>query len=121
MSNSIPVGIRSLTVSAPEGVRTNDELRARFPELIRRPEDSTLGRIMSNNDSRPDMMRIDTSIEPYLNDPFRGVTERRILGPHESSIDLEVAAGAKAIELAGLAPGDPVQPAELGPHQLPLS
>jgi 3-oxoacyl-[acyl-carrier-protein] synthase III len=106
MPNLPSVGLRSLAISAPAGIRTNAELRDRFPELIRRPEDSTLGRIMSNNDSRPDMMRIDTSIEPYLNDPFRGVTERRILGPEESSIDLEVEAGAKAIALAGLAPED---------------
>lgn len=102
MSAQIPVGIRSLAVSVPDRIRTNDELRDRYPELLGRPEDSTLGRIMSNTDSRPDMARFDLAMQPYLNDPFRGVTHRRILGPGESSIDLEVRAGAQAIELAGL-------------------
>ncbi|HLT37923.1 MAG TPA: 3-oxoacyl-[acyl-carrier-protein] synthase III C-terminal domain-containing protein [Enhygromyxa sp.] len=106
MTNSIAVGIRSLAVAAPDRIRTNDELRERFPELLVRPEDSTLGRIMNNTDSRPDMMRIDASIVPYLDDPFRGVIHRRVLGPDETSIDLEVRAGAEAIALAGLEPGD---------------
>jgi 3-oxoacyl-[acyl-carrier-protein] synthase III len=106
MSKPIAVGIHSLAVVAPDRIRTNDELRERFPELLVRPEESTLGRIMNNTDSRPDMRRIDASIVPYLDDPFRGVIHRRMLGPDETSIDLEVRAGAEAIALAGLEPGD---------------
>ena len=106
MSSLPSVGIRSLAITAPSTIRTNAELRARYPELIVKPEDSTLGRIMSNKDSRPDMRWIDASIVPYLDDPFRGVVSRRILGPDETSIDLEVAAGAEAIELAGLQASD---------------
>ena len=106
MNGQIPVGVRSLAIAVPDTIRTNDELVSRHPELIRRPEDSTLGRIMSNSDSRSDMARFDAAMEPYLDDPFRGVVHRRVLGPGESSIDLEVRAGAQAIELAGLEPAD---------------
>lgn len=106
MHEQIPVGIRSLAVAVPDKIRTNDELRSRYPELLGRPEDSTLGRIMSNKDSRPDMARFDVAMAPYLDDPFRGVTHRRVLAPGETSIDLEVRAGAEAIKLAGLEPAD---------------
>jgi 3-oxoacyl-[acyl-carrier-protein] synthase-3 len=106
MTITTPVGVRSLAVVAPDRIRTNDELRDRFPELLVRPEDSTLGRILNDTDSRPDMRRFDVAMAPYLNDPFRGVIHRRTLGPEETSIDLEVRAGTEAIELAGLEPGD---------------
>jgi 3-oxoacyl-[acyl-carrier-protein] synthase III len=104
MSSPIPVGIRSLAVSVPATIRTNDELRDRHPNLLVRPQDSTLGRIMTNADSRPDMALFDAAMEPYLGDPFRGVVHRRILGPDETSIDIEVRAGAEALALAKLDP-----------------
>jgi 3-oxoacyl-[acyl-carrier-protein] synthase-3 len=105
-SRSMSVGIRSLAVVAPAAVRTNDELGARHPHLLIRPEDSTLGRVMSNNDSRPNMAMFDAAMEPYLDDPFRGVVHRRVLGPDETSIDLEVRAAREALELATLGPKD---------------
>lgn len=104
MSSPISVGIRSLAVDVPSTVRTNAELRDRHPELLVRPQDSTLGRIMSNNDSRPDMALFDAAMEPYLADPFRGVVHRRVLGPEETSIDIEVRAGTEALALAKLEP-----------------
>lgn len=106
MSNPIAVGIRSLSIAVPDRVRTNDELVTRYPELLRRPEDSMLGRILNNADSRPDMARFDIAMEPYVKDPFRGVVHRRILGEDETSIDLEVRAGQEALELAGIAAKD---------------
>ncbi|PRP91262.1 3-oxoacyl-[acyl-carrier-protein] synthase 3 [Enhygromyxa salina] len=107
MADLHPVVIRSLSVAAPSRIRTNDELRGRHPELVvSRPGESTLGQILSNTESQPEMATIDASIVPYLNDPFRGVTERRVLEPGEGSIDLEVRAGAEAIARAGLEPGD---------------
>lgn len=106
MSPSMSVGIRSLAVAVPEHVRTNDELRKRYPELLQRPHDSTLGRIMNNTDSRPDMARFDGAMQAYVNDPFRGVIHRRILDPDETSIDLEVRAGHEALQLAGIGAED---------------
>ena len=81
MNKAISVGIRSLAVSAPPTVRTNQELRDKYPELLERPSQSTLGRILNNTDSRPDMALFDAALEPYLNDPFRGTIHRRVLGP----------------------------------------
>lgn len=104
--SELPVTIRSLSVAVPTTIRTNQELREAHPELLNRPEDSTLGRIMNNSDSRPEMTRIDASIVPYLDDPFRGVVHRRVLGPDEDAIGLEVRAGREAIELAKLATDD---------------
>jgi 3-oxoacyl-[acyl-carrier-protein] synthase-3 len=104
MSGSIAVGIRSLAVNVPATIRTNHELRERHGDLLKRPQDSTLGRIMNTSDSRPDMAMFDAAMEPYLGDPFRGVVHRRILGPGETSIDIEVQAGLEALALAELDP-----------------
>ncbi|NVB37324.1 3-oxoacyl-ACP synthase III family protein [Pseudenhygromyxa sp. WMMC2535] len=100
------VALRSLAVAVPERVRTNAELAERHPELVRRPERGSLDRIMTNAESRPEMAKIDASILPYIDDPFRGVVERRSLSGDETSIGLEVAAGREAIARAGLAPAD---------------
>jgi len=43
---------------------------------------------------------------PYLRDPFRGTVERRILGPDETSIGLEVDAARKALDAAGVRVGE---------------
>ena len=104
MNKAISVGIRSLAVSAPPTVRTNQELRDKYPELLERPSQSTLGRILNNTDSRPDMALFDAALEPYLNDPFRGTIHRRVLGPEEDAVGLEVQAGREALALAQLQP-----------------
>lgn len=103
MSSPVAVGVRSLAVAVPAKVRSNDELRARYPELFARPEASPLGQIVSGLDSGPDTASFDAASAPYVDDPFRGVVERRILAPGQTSIDLEVQAGAEALALAGVA------------------
>ncbi|HEY1100046.1 MAG TPA: 3-oxoacyl-[acyl-carrier-protein] synthase III C-terminal domain-containing protein [Myxococcota bacterium] len=48
----------------------------------------------------------DVCMKPYLNDPFRGVVDRRWLSPGESLIDLEVSALRQACDAVGITPRD---------------
>jgi 3-oxoacyl-[acyl-carrier-protein] synthase-3 len=105
MTNFDSVGLRSLTVRMPEAVRTNDYYRTRYPDTVRDASSRTLGRVLAVGDAGPSTT-FERAMVPYLDDPFRGVVERRALGPTESSIDLEVAAGREALELAGLRPDE---------------
>ncbi|MCA9624889.1 MAG: hypothetical protein KC731_37955, partial [Myxococcales bacterium] len=114
------VGLKSLAVTAPARVRTNDELRGRHPETVARAEQGTLSRVMNDEDGRAETSTFDAAMRPYLADPFRGVKERRVLAPGETSIDMEVDAGKVALELAGLAPKDVDQLISVGflPHHV---
>ncbi len=42
-----PVGIRSLAVSLPERVRTNDYWRERYPDMVAAHEQRTLARLFA--------------------------------------------------------------------------
>lgn len=100
--NRLPVGIRSLAVSFPSLVRTNDYWYKNYPELVAKAEEKSLAQVFSvlKNDIWGEEM------SPYLSDPFRGVTVRRILGKGESSLTLEYRAAVDAIEAANLSPSD---------------
>ncbi len=114
------VGLHSLAVTVPARTRSNDELRARHPDLYARAEEGTLSRVMNDDDARAETSIFDAAMKPYLRDPFRGVKERRVLGPEETSIDMEVRAGQAALELAGLDPKNVDQLISVGflPHHV---
>ncbi|BAZ49044.1 3-oxoacyl-[acyl-carrier-protein] synthase III [Nostoc sp. NIES-4103] len=99
-----PVGIRSLAVSFPSIIRTNDYYRQNHPELIAQSEQKSAAKVFSS-ESSSNSQEIDLwgqEMTPYLSDPFRGSVERRVLGPGESSLTLEYRAACDAIEAAGL-------------------
>jgi 3-oxoacyl-[acyl-carrier-protein] synthase III len=100
-----PVGIRSLAVSFPSIIRTNDYYRENYPQLIAEAEQKTLSRVFSTADSIPSN-EFDQEMVPYLNDPFRGTVERRVLDAHETSLTLSSSAARNALEAAKLAPED---------------
>ena len=100
-----PVGIRSLAVSFPSIIRTNDYYREKYPELIAQAEEKGLAKLFSFSESDP-KNEFELEMMPYLEDPFRGSIERRFLGPGESSLTLEYRAAKDALKAAKLSPDD---------------
>jgi 3-oxoacyl-[acyl-carrier-protein] synthase-3 len=102
---SYPVSIRSLALSFPSKICTNDYYRQKYPELVSQSEQKSLARLFSLADSTPSN-EFDQEMIPYLSDPFRGAVERRILAPGESSLTLEYRAARDALEAVNLAVED---------------
>ncbi|MEC4818569.1 MAG: 3-oxoacyl-ACP synthase III family protein [Scytonema sp. PMC 1069.18] len=100
-----PVGIRSLSVSFPSLIRTNDYYRENYPELIAQAEQKNLARLFSPVKYTPSN-EFELEMMPYLSDPFRGTIERRVLAPGESSLTLEYRAAKDALEAAKLSPDE---------------
>ncbi|MBW4597956.1 MAG: 3-oxoacyl-ACP synthase [Brasilonema angustatum HA4187-MV1] len=100
-----PVGIRSLALSFPSIIRTNDYYREKYPELVAQSEQKSLAKLFSLADSTPSN-EFDLEMMPYLSDPFRGTVQRRILAPGESSLMLEERAARDALDAAKLTPND---------------
>lgn len=92
----IPVGIRSLAISLPSQMRTNDYYREKYPEIFAKSEENTLAKFMSLADSTPSN-EYELAMVPYLQDPFRGTVQRPILGEGESALTLEYRAAQDAL------------------------
>ncbi len=103
---SQPVGIKSLAISIPEHIRTNDYWYDTYPEIVaeaekriwfwKKPKDFLEGGSEAFN----------LAMEPYLKDPFRGAKQRRRLPSEGTSLELEADASRKALKAAGLEPKD---------------
>ncbi|MBD0385983.1 MAG: 3-oxoacyl-ACP synthase III family protein, partial [Nostoc sp. C3-bin3] len=100
------VGIRSLTVTFPSVLRTNDYWRNHYPELVTQAEQKTLAKLFSATAPTTKSYEFDLEMAPYLSDPFRGAVERRVLAPNESSITLEKRVAFDAIAAAQMSPDD---------------
>jgi 3-oxoacyl-[acyl-carrier-protein] synthase-3 len=99
--------MRSLAVSFPREVRTNDWFRERHPDVVARAEEHTLAKLWTGKTTTTDATRaFDAAMAPYLSDPFRGSVQRYALGPEERSLDLQVDASRRALAAAGLGPSD---------------
>lgn len=103
--SSQSVGIRSLAVSFPSVIRTNDYYRDNYPELVAKENQKTLSRVFSPAASTPSNA-FDLEMAPYLSDPFRGTVERRVFAPGETALTLSYRAAREALEVAELAPED---------------
>ncbi|CBN59226.1 MULTISPECIES: 3-oxoacyl-[acyl-carrier-protein] synthase III C-terminal domain-containing protein [Kamptonema] len=98
------VGIRSLALSFPSLIRTNDYWLEKFPHLFA-VTSSRRTRLFQSNEftSNDDELAIwSQEVAPYLSDPFRGNVERRVLGAGESSLMLECRAAKDALDAAKL-------------------
>lgn len=101
------VGMRSLAVSLPPTVRTNDYYRTRHPEIVAEAERKTLARVWSKSDALERTSNaFDVEMLPYVDDPFRGTVERRILDQGQTALSLEVDVAKKALVAAHMTPGD---------------
>ena len=93
-----PVGIRALAVCMPEQVRTNSYWG---PEHVLAHEKRTLARVFATSDKAgPSAETVDAEMTTYLSDPFRGTVERRILAPHETTLEMEAKAVKRALSAA---------------------
>lgn len=100
-------GMRSLAVSFPRVRRTNDYWRTKYPAMVATAEQASLARVWASVGPRdPEKHAFDAEMEPFVNDPFRGSTNRRVLGPGESSQSIELRAAKDALAAAGMDPGD---------------
>lgn len=99
------IGIRSLAVSFPSLIRTNDYWCEKLPLAIQaQPKRVRLPRTSQSTSNNGDGLEIwSQEVAPYLNDPFRGNIERRVLSQDESSLMLEYRAAQEALEAANLA------------------
>jgi 3-oxoacyl-[acyl-carrier-protein] synthase-3 len=101
------VGIRSLAIAHPEGIRTNDYYRERFPEVVARSEEKNLARFFSKDAAQSTTLdAFATEMIPYLRDTFRGTVERRILRDDETSLGLELRAARSALAQAKMLAND---------------
>jgi 3-oxoacyl-[acyl-carrier-protein] synthase-3 len=101
---SASVGIRSLAVSFPAGVRSNDYWRERHPALVADEERRTLARLWRSNAPSGPLDAFEQAMAPYLSDPFRGARERRVLAPGQPAISIELDAARRALAAARLDP-----------------
>lgn len=101
------IGISSLALSFPKQIRTNDYWRERFPELTTKTRSRRrLDRRQSALKQAEGVKIWSQEVAPYLDDPFRGNVERRVLTQDESSLMLEYWAATEAIKAAKLEPGE---------------
>ncbi|MEZ4293665.1 MAG: 3-oxoacyl-[acyl-carrier-protein] synthase III C-terminal domain-containing protein [Polyangiaceae bacterium] len=83
-------------------MRTNDFWKRKYPEVLAHEEKKSLARAFAPIDPTSNTRFFDEEMQPYLNDPFRGSVERRVLAPHEPVLSLEVKAVRDAVAAAGL-------------------
>lgn len=101
------VGMLSLAVQHPSIVVDNAAIRARAPALVRRAEEKTLARLWAGqHKSSAERGVWSTSMEPFLDDAFRGTVERRHITPGTTALELEVSCAREALALAGEGPID---------------
>lgn len=98
-------GLRSLAVAFPSTIRTNDHYRERFPEQVAASEERKLAKLWSAYDA-VEPSHFDRAFLPYQSDPFRGTVERRVLGPDETALSLEVRAARRALDAAQVEAAD---------------
>jgi 3-oxoacyl-[acyl-carrier-protein] synthase III len=96
-------GIKAVGVCLPEGVRTNEYYRARHPDTVAAMAERSLGKLWKRAEG---MDAFSMEMGPYLDDPFRGSVERRILEEGETVLSLEATAARRALAAAGMTAGD---------------
>ncbi|HTO52993.1 MAG TPA: 3-oxoacyl-[acyl-carrier-protein] synthase III C-terminal domain-containing protein [Myxococcota bacterium] len=100
-------GIRSLAVSFPAGIRSNDYWRERHPGMVADEERRTLARLFRSQQQQSGPLdAFEHTMAPYLSDPFRGARERRVLAPGQTAASIEIDAAKRALAAAKLAPSD---------------
>jgi 3-oxoacyl-[acyl-carrier-protein] synthase-3 len=107
MTSPAGAGIRALSISLPSVVKTNDYWRRYFPEVLKTHEEQALARLWAKPaESTKSSADHDAEMLPYLSDPFRGTSQRYVLGPGETPLVLQERAARAALEAAHLAPDD---------------
>lgn len=102
----IAAEIQSLGIEMPHIVRTNDYWRLRHPAIVQQVEERGRHKVWSPpTDSNVSSLFLE-EMAKYLDDPFRGTIERRVLETGQTSLSLECGAARKALVAAGIGPKD---------------
>ncbi len=101
----IPVGIRSLAVSVPERVITNDHWHQNHAELVAHAEEK-IWMWKRPADWSEGSEHFNRAMAPYLYDPFRGAKQRRRMPVDGTALSLEIDAAQQALDAAGVAAAD---------------
>ena len=104
--NAQSAGFRALAVNFPRGVRTNDYWLERHPQMVAEAASRTLAKLWTPGSATSSASVFVAEMTPYLNDPFRGATRRRVLAPEETTLSMELPAARSAVEAAGLGPSE---------------
>jgi len=100
-------GLRGVAVKYPSVLRTNEYWVEHHPEMVAKIRERGAGKVWSGpkDPSGPSAL-FDAAMAPYLDDPFRGTRDRRVLAPGETGLDLEEGAVRDLLEAASLKPSD---------------
>jgi 3-oxoacyl-[acyl-carrier-protein] synthase III len=99
------IGIKSVGYAVPSQVRRNGYWYEHHPELVATAERRSLAHVWSRREAEGKNI-FDEAMEPYLDDPFRGAVERRILADGETGLTLEVAAARRTLAAARWTPSE---------------
>ena len=108
----IAAGIRALAVVLPDEVRTNDYWCQKYPDIAQAEQRWLNKKAKANGHKaqevklsrKTDKLLFDATMAPYLDDPFHGAIERRVLKAGETTTSLAVRAARQAIEVANIPP-----------------
>ena len=93
-------GFYSLAVSVPDRILTNEHWRENHPQMVADAEEALW--MWKQPDSWDEGSEtFNRAMAPYLNDPFRGARERRVLREGGTSLELEAQAARRALAAAG--------------------
>lgn len=98
-------GMISLAISVPDRVVTNDDWRARQPQLIADAE-KRIWMWKKGDAPKETQDPFHLEMAPYLDDPFRGTVQRRLLPDGAPALGMEADAARQALQAAGLGPKD---------------
>jgi 3-oxoacyl-[acyl-carrier-protein] synthase-3 len=97
-------GIVAVAAVYPDRHMPNSYWLERHPELVADVERHALSKVFKEPEGGACLF--DVCMRPYLNDPFRGVQDRRWLSPGETLLSLEEKALQQACDALGISPRD---------------
>lgn len=98
-------GLQGLAIALPERKLDNSHWRKHHPQLVAQAEQKIwMWKRPTNWDEGSRLFN--EEMEPYLQDPFRGSRERRVLPPGAWALDIEADAARQCLDAAGVAAED---------------
>lgn len=100
-------GMRSLAITFPGGLKTNEYWIRKYPDMVEMAaERKNVWSHPNAEGASADQSAFGAEMLKYVDDPFRGAKERRVLLPSENALTLDARAAGMAIEAAGMSRTD---------------
>ena len=97
--------LQSLAIALPDRLLDNGHWRKNHPQLVAQAEQKIwMWKRPTNWDEGSRLFN--EEMEPFLQDPFRGSRERRVLPDGTRALDIEADAARQCLDAAGVAPED---------------